>query len=153
MFKNTRIQLATWGAALVLSGVSACGGGDADVAVPTASTVTVLATGAPTATTTSAPTATTTTIPIAAGPVEFVVSVEAGSVEGGERIPVEMGTKVRLIVSADVADEVHLHAYDIFVDVTPGTPAVLEFVADIPGIFEVELELSGLVLIELVVEP
>ena len=90
--------------------------------------------------------------------MEIAVSVEAGSVEadsveGGGRIPVELDAEVRLIVAADVADEVHLHGYGIFVDVVPGTPATLEFVADIPGIFEVELESLGLVLFELVVEP
>lgn len=157
MFKNTKIRLAMLGSASLLAVVGACGGGDTDAgpAVPTSSTSTVQVTGAPTTNlgTTTSTTVTTTTTTIEAGPVEIAVSVEAGSVEGGGRILVELNTEVRLIVAADVADEVHLHGYDIFVDVTPTTPATLEFVANIPGIFEVELESAGLVLLELVVEP
>lgn len=157
MFKNTKIRLAMLGSASLLAVVGACGGGDTDAgpAVPTSSTSTVQVTGAPTTNlgTTTSTTVTTTTTTIEAGPVEIAVSVEAGSVEGGGRILVELNTEVRLIVAADVADEVHLHGYDIFVDVTPATPATLEFVANIPGIFEVELESAGLVLLELVVEP
>jgi hypothetical protein len=36
-------------------------------------------------------------------------------------------------VTADRADEVHLHGYDRKVDIEPGTPAVLEFQADTRG--------------------
>ncbi len=81
------------------------------------------------------------------------MTVEAGSVEGGGRFRVDLDAEVRLVVTADVADKVHLHAYDLFIDVVPGTPATLEFVAEIPGIFEAELESSGLLLFELMVEP
>ena len=60
-----------------------------------------------------------------------------------------MDAKVRLEVTADRADEVHLHGYDRKVDISPGKPAVLEFTADVPGVFEVELEEAGLKLVEL----
>jgi len=167
LFKNTKIRLAMLGAALLLPLAGACGGGDADVAtappasptsvVPTTvaptTTIKLVTTTSTTVSTTTTTTVSTTTTTSEAGPVEIVVSVEAGSVEGGGRIPVELDAEVRLVVTADVADEVHIHGYDIFADVTPGTPATLEFVADIPGIFEVEMESSGLVLLELVVEP
>jgi len=159
LFKNTKIRLAILGAALLLPLAGACGGGDVDVSIaaPASSTSVVPTTVAPTTTiklvTTTSTTVSNTTTTSEAGPVEIVVSVEAGSVEGGGRIPVELDTEVRLVVTADVADEVHIHGYDLFADVAPGTPATLEFVADIPGIFEVELESSGLVLLELVVEP
>lgn len=52
-------------------------------------------------------------------------------------------------VTADVSDEVHVHGYDVFADVAPEAPAELTLTADIPGIFEVELESSGLVLFDL----
>lgn len=57
-----------------------------------------------------------------------------------ERVDVEEGERVVLIVRADVADHVHLHGYDIMSDVAPGQPARIEFRATIPGQFEVELE-------------
>lgn len=59
------------------------------------------------------------------------------------RVPVKLGRTVRLVVTAGVTDEIHLHGYDIRAEVAPGVPAVLEFVADIPGIFDVELEAAG----------
>ena len=172
MFKNMRLRFAVLGLAPWLAVAGACGAGDddADVARPASSisavpaTATTLeeppATAAPTTTTTvgtttptTSTTVTTTTTTGGPGPVEIVVSVEAGSVDGGGRIRVELDTEVRLIVSVDIADEMHVHGYDLFVDVIPGTPATLEFEATIPGIFEVELESLGLVLLELVVEP
>ncbi len=54
-------------------------------------------------------------------------------------------------LTADVTDEVHVHGYDYYLDLTPGVAVELAFVADIPGIFEIELEGSGLLLFELVV--
>ena len=48
--------------------------------------------------------------------------------------------------------QVRLHGYDRKVDIEPGTPAVLEFQADTPGVFEVELEEASLKLVELQVE-
>jgi heme/copper-type cytochrome/quinol oxidase subunit 2 len=59
---------------------------------------------------------------------------------------------VSIRVTSDVADEVHLHGYDKKVDVAPGAPATLTFTADIPGIFEVELESRSIKLIDLVVQ-
>ena len=52
-------------------------------------------------------------------------------------------------MTADQTDEVHRHGYDRKVDIAPGRPAVLEFTADVPGVFEVELEEASLKLVEL----
>ena len=60
-----------------------------------------------------------------------------------------MGESVTLKVTSDVADHVHVHGYDLFTDVAAGDPVTIEFSADIPGVFEVELEDSGLLLLEL----
>jgi hypothetical protein len=57
-----------------------------------------------------------------------------------ERVDVERGERVVLVVRADVTDHVHLHGYDLMSEVGPGRPARLEFRASIPGQFEVELE-------------
>ena len=97
-------------------------------------------------TTTAAPETTTAT----AGPKMIELTYEDDEVRGVDgRVAVETGDSVRIEVSADVTDHVHLHGYDLFADVAPGSPAVIEFTADIPGIFEVELEDRHTLLFEL----
>ncbi len=102
-------------------------------------------------TTASPTTAAPTTV--AEGVVEIDATVYEGQVDAGGRVEVRVGDLVVLRVTSDVADEVHVHGYDLFADVGAGGTALLEFSADIPGIFEVELEGAGLELLELVVEP
>lgn len=65
------------------------------------------------------------------------------------RVRVTKGDTVRLVVTADVDDEVHVHGFDITKDVVAGTPATITFVADQAGIVEVELESAGLQLLQL----
>ncbi len=91
---------------------------------------------APGSSATSTPGVSTTTT---AAPGTIEVSVAGGSITGGGRRRVAVGSTVRLVVRADVADEVHVHGYDLEAPVTPATPATIEFVARIPGVFEVEL--------------
>ena len=87
-----------------------------------------------------------------AGPADHVIEAAfmGGEVETDlARHQVSVGDVVELHVTADATDEVHVHGYDVFGDVAPGSMAMLRFVADIPGIFEVELEGSGTLLFEL----
>ena len=130
-----------WLVALVLSvALAACGGGDDN---PSAA-----ATTAAPATAAAGPT--TTTAAGAGGAQTVRVTVTGTTVETAERrVKVPLDGKVRLEVTADRTDEVHLHGYDRKVDIAPGRPAVLEFTADVPGVFEVELEEIGLKLVEL----
>lgn len=114
------------------------------------STTTPTATAAPEATTTTEPPITSTT---GASGTLIEVTVSEGKVEGGGRVPVELGSTVRLRVAADVTDEVHVHGYDLTARVTAAEPSELEFTADIPGVFEVELEESGVKLADLEVTP
>jgi hypothetical protein len=65
------------------------------------------------------------------------------------RVPVAKGTSVTLVVTSDVADEVHLHGYDMEKELSPGTPVTLQFDATITGVFEVELHKAGTVLLRL----
>ena len=58
-----------------------------------------------------------------------------------------------LAVHADVTDEVHLHSYDLHADVTPSEPARIDFVADVAGVFECELEGAGTLLFRLEITP
>jgi plastocyanin len=100
-----------------------------------------------TARATSTPTASSTTPPASPAttptPTEAVrtitVSVRDGKVDPRpDRIPVSPGETVRLVVTSDVADEMHVHGYDLEKALPAGQPATLEFVADQPGLFEVE---------------
>ena len=87
-----------------------------------------------------------------AGSLQIGISVHDGVVDGDDRIVVDRGTEIELTVTSDVADEVHVHGYDYKATVTPGAPAVILFVADLPGIYEVELEDARVVLFELEVQ-
>jgi hypothetical protein len=78
------------------------------------------------------------------------VQVAGGQATGDTgRVPVALGTAVTLVVTSDVADEAHLHGYDIEAALTPGEPAELTFDATIPGVFELELHETGTVLLTL----
>jgi hypothetical protein len=69
------------------------------------------------------------------------VTVSDGKPVGGvKREEVDLDEDVRLVVTSDVSDEIHLHGYDETVDVEAGSEAVLEFNANIAGVFVVELE-------------
>jgi hypothetical protein len=73
-----------------------------------------------------------------------------GAVQGGvSRVPVRLGSPVTLVVTSDIADEVHLHGYDRKVDVPAGGVASLDFVANQAGVFEAELESRGTQLVQL----
>lgn len=107
-------------------------------------------------TTTEVPEESTTTTTAPPPEPEFMaidIVFENGSVAGETRITVPLGEDVVVTVESDIVDHVHLHGYDIFADVAPGAPGTIEFTADIPGIFEVELEDSGARLVELEVTP
>ena len=69
------------------------------------------------------------------------------------RVTIERGQRVTLIVSSDVADEVHVHGYDLMADVAPGSPARISFEASVPGRFDVELESRAIQIAELRVNP
>jgi hypothetical protein len=81
---------------------------------------------------------------------QLAVQVAGGKVTGDTgRVPVPVGEHVTLTITSDVADEVHVHGYDLATALTPGTPAELTFDATIPGVFEVELHEAGTVLLSL----
>ena len=45
---------------------------------------------------------------------------------------------MRIVVSADAHDDIHLHGYDIEKEVGPGEPARFDFKASLEGQFEME---------------
>ncbi len=80
-------------------------------------------------------------------------TVANGEVETrSNEVDVPLGETVEIIVSSDRDDEVHVHGYDLFEPVKAGKSTRLRFTADIPGVFEVELEDAGLTLLELRVQ-
>jgi hypothetical protein len=72
------------------------------------------------------------------------VRIRGGAVAGGPaRVQATKGETVRLVVSADAADEIHLHGYDITRNAAPGQPARFRFKARIEGIFEIESHVAA----------
>lgn len=143
---------------LLVAILAACGGETSSVTTESATTSAsdntdeMTSTTAPTITTSTTDGATTTTSG-EEGPTILVIFLAGSEVRGGGFLPVTQGDEVRLEVTADVTDEVHLHGYDLSAPVSPGVTAIIEFTADIPGIFEIELEESGLALADLFVAP
>ena len=77
--------------------------------------------------------------------------VGGGPVGGVRRVEVELGSVVALMVASDIAEEVHVHGYDILRAASDGQPAHFAFAAEIPGVFEVEFEGSGRLLVLLAI--
>jgi hypothetical protein len=65
----------------------------------------------------------------------------------------ESGDTIRLRFRSDVAEEVHIHGYDKYVDVPANGSARTRFKADLEGIFEVESHGSGEILAKLEIRP
>lgn len=130
-------------AALTLAG---CSTGQSESAAPAPA-------AAPTEASSAAPTAEPTAAPEPTDRPDaqvVAVTVAGGEVSGDiGRVEVPMGTRVRLTITADVTDEVHVHGFDLNEDVTPGQASQIEFVADRAGVFEVELHDSRQVLTRL----
>lgn len=128
---------------------------DEDAAPATTAPATTATAPATTPTTTAAATTNQTTtdqMTTEAAEEPVLVDIDAGSGKIA-RVKVDRGRRVVLTVSADVADSVHLHGYDLQAGVAPGRPAKLSFRAERPGVFELELEERGAMIAELTVEP
>lgn len=132
---SARVLLVAGALAVV---AAACGGGGDDTGA-TATTAPAEATVPEVNTSPSLPGAHTITVEVADGQV----------VGGPQRLEVPVGEDVEMIVMSDVADEVHVHGYDLHEDVPAGGGVTVGFTADVPGVFEVELEERGLQLLTL----
>jgi hypothetical protein len=81
---------------------------------------------------------------------EIVVAVANGKVSPPtHRVKVSKDTHIRLLVTSDKADEVHVHGYNIERPLAAGKQATIEFVANQVGLFEIETHKSGLQLVQL----
>jgi len=73
------------------------------------------------------------------GPPVTRIRMDNGSVVGGAKdIEVTRGDTVRIVVSSNAPDDIHLHGYDIEREVAPGQPASFRFKANAEGAFEIE---------------
>jgi hypothetical protein len=126
-------------AALLVAGLAAGCGGDGSSAPAAAQ-----------------PTTAATTPAQQAGPpyaLEQAVTITDGEVEPAPyRYEVPVGGSVRLTVTSDVPDDLHVHGYEATADLPPGTPVELTFVADKSGMFEVETHGQGKLLLQLQVQ-
>jgi len=76
----------------------------------------------------------------AALPTTVQLVLKGGRVASGPTVvSVGQGDEVRLVVVSDHADDLHLHGYDLSVQLLPGVPAELRFTADRSGRFDYEL--------------
>jgi hypothetical protein len=83
----------------------------------------------------------TTTTEGSGGGKPATIVVKNGEPVGGVKdLEYSAGEQVRFTVDSDVADEVHVHGYDLMKDVPAGGSVSFSFPAEIEGIFEVELE-------------
>ena len=108
-----------------------------------------------TTTATTAPATTTTTTPPTTVPpkVKTIVIKDGTAVGGIQPITVGKGDRIRFKVTSDAPWNVHLHGYDVEKPVAPGAPASYSLPADIPGVFEVEIEDTSTQIAKLTVNP
>ena len=94
-----------------------------------------------------------TTVPPEAEP-PLIRVVGGKRVDGPEVLEFEAGDDVVFRVRSDVAEEIHVHGYDKYVDLEPGKAATVRIEnAKLEGAFEVELHGAGAKIAELRVAP
>jgi hypothetical protein len=124
--------------------------GCAGTAAPAATSPSATSTSAPPAATEPSSPAESAPAPGTPAGQRIEVTVAGGQVSGDTgRVPVAVGEEVTLVVTSDVADEIHLHGYDLTAAIAPSRPTQLAFAATVPGVFEVELHEAGTVLLTL----
>ncbi|KWX02309.1 hypothetical protein LI90_3352 [Carbonactinospora thermoautotrophica] len=85
--------------------------------------------------------------------VTYQVTIKGGNVEPKpDVVKVKLGQTVRLTVTSDQPDEIHVHGYDVSAELEPNKPTTVEFKASTPGTFEVETHHSGKLLFRLQVQ-
>jgi hypothetical protein len=87
------------------------------------------------------------------GKLQTIVVRNAKPVGGIRQLIYNKGEQVLFKVESDVADEVHVHGYDIIKDVKAGGSATFDFPATIEGVFEAELEGRKEQILEMTVNP
>jgi plastocyanin len=150
--RNRRCRPPVTGTTLVVVTVvllllAACGGNQPTEAAPTAAQTSAAATAEPT------PPQSPAATPSSASPSgvrEVEVKVANGQVDTAtERVEVATGDTVRLVVTSDIDDQLHVHgATSAQAELRAGQPTTLEARFDEPGVYYVELHESGLLLLQ-----
>lgn len=83
---------------------------------------------------------------------EIAITLAKGKADpNGERVSLAKGTTLVLTITADHADEVHVHGYDIEIPVKSGATVTREILLDQVGRFEVESHEPQLTILQLTV--
>lgn len=87
------------------------------------------------------PAPTVAAAPVSPAPAarEFDFEITQGRVNGPPLLAVTQGERVTLRVRSDVADELHVHGYELSAPLPAGEVVALAFIAGKAGRFEVEL--------------
>ncbi len=75
-----------------------------------------------------------------AAPTVSVQFVDGSVVDGPPSVDLDVGDTVVIEITSDVDEQLHIHGYDILVDIEAEEANVIEFRADLPGRFEAEFE-------------
>lgn len=92
---------------------------------------------------------------VAASPTAPAVRVISVAYTGGDvetadaRVETSLGEQVVLRISSDVAEEVHVHGYDVYADIPAGGSVDIPLTLTLPGSYEVELHGVGRPLFQL----
>ena len=142
------LTLVLAGFAVAIGGFLVLRPGDEEEPASTAPAVTTTA-----ATTTAAGTTPTATTAVPKPDATRIVLEDGRPVGGSQAIAVSKGDIVRLTVSSDAPDEIHVHGFDLEQEAAPGSPARFRFTADIEGKFEVEAHTTETQIAEITVNP
>jgi len=85
--------------------------------------------------------------------VERIVVRNGKPVGGPARLRFGRGERVAFTIRSDVADEVHVHGFDLSKPVPANGSVAFAFTADLEGVFEIELEHARLEIAELRITP
>lgn len=144
-FRRIALIAAAFGLLVSLFVALSRNGDDDEAATPATTTATTART------TGTAPSATTTTAQPKVITIRIVIP--AANLPKARKYTVRRDRKIKLVVDSQIADQVHLHGYNLSKGVSAGQPATIEFTADAPGRFEIELENHGIRIGELEVRP
>ena len=83
------------------------------------------------------------------------LEIRDGAPVGGPlEVEVTVGEELRIDITTDAPDELHLHTYDVYLDIVPGkTNELVVENADIEGVIELESHSTGALLAEISVVP
>ena len=120
-------------------------------AAPSASLTPTVSVTTPHASTTPSPSV--TPVPSPSETVQLVeIALKGGkTTPNGDRLTLAKGTVLRLQITADHTDQVHVHGYDVEIAVKAGATVKKDIVLDQVGRFEIESHEPALTILQLVV--